>query len=93
MHVYLVICSISSDRYRCIRAVAFFSDVIEAIVFGLSNIERYRCIRASGGYLYQRCLSLLSREGCAHSDRYRCKWALEFVSDGYRCMHADIVRQ
>jgi succinate dehydrogenase hydrophobic anchor subunit len=59
VHVYLFIFSIVSDRYRCIRAVAFFSDVIEAIVF----------------WLYaQRSLSLHSGVGAGTciSDVYRC---------------------
>jgi succinate dehydrogenase hydrophobic anchor subunit len=59
VHVYLVIFSISSDRYRCIRAVAFFSDDIEASVFGLYA---------------QRSLSLHSGVGAdtCISDVYRC---------------------
>ena len=59
MHVYLFKFSIVSDRYRCIRAIAFFSDVIEASVFGLYA---------------QRSLSLHSGVGAVTciSDVYRC---------------------
>ena len=59
MHVYISIFSIVSDRYRCIRAVAFFSVVIDACVFGLCA---------------QRSLSLHSGVVAATfiSDVYRC---------------------
>jgi hypothetical protein len=51
--------SIISDRYRCIWAIAFFSDVIDACVFGLYA---------------QRSLSLHSGVGAVTciSDVYRC---------------------
>jgi hypothetical protein len=57
--VYLFLFNIVSDRYRCTRAVAFYSDVIEASVFGLYA---------------QRSLSLHSGVGAATciSDVYRC---------------------
>ena len=59
VHVYLFVFSIVSDRYRCSRAVAFFSDVIDACVFGLYA---------------QRSLSLHSGVGAVTciSDVYRC---------------------
>ena len=59
VHVYLFLFSIVSDRDRCIRAGAFFSDVIEASVFGLYA---------------QRTLSLHSGVGAVAciSDVYRC---------------------
>ena len=59
VHVYLFLFSIVSDLYRCIRAVAFLSVVIDACVFGLYA---------------QRSLSLHSGVGAATciSDVYRC---------------------
>jgi succinate dehydrogenase hydrophobic anchor subunit len=59
VHVYLFLFSIVSDRYRCLRAVALFSDGIDACVFGLYA---------------QRSLSLHSGVGAATciSDVYRC---------------------
>jgi hypothetical protein len=62
-HVYLLLFNIVSDRYRCLRAVAFFSDVIDACVFGLYA---------------QRSLSLHSGVGAVTciSDVYRCFHAM-----------------
>jgi hypothetical protein len=59
VHVYLFLFSIISDRYRCIRADAFFGDVIDACVFGLYA---------------QRSLSLHQGVGAVTclSDVYRC---------------------
>jgi hypothetical protein len=59
VHVYLYLLGIVSDRYRCSRAVVFFSDVIDACVFGLYA---------------QRSLSLHSGVGAVTciSDVYRC---------------------
>jgi succinate dehydrogenase hydrophobic anchor subunit len=59
VHVYLFLFSIVSDRYRCILAVALFSDFIDACVLGM---------------FAQRSLSLHSGVGAATciSDVYRC---------------------
>ena len=59
LHVYLFFSSIVIDRYLCNRAVVFFSDIIDACVFGLYS---------------QRSLSLHSGVGpvACTSDVYRC---------------------